>query len=126
MMANFATKIAPFLAVSGQTLSSIDENQSGADDLAGALLTYVADVIVAVDADEELPELPEIITKGTNEKLTKSARVSLQIVAPILVLAQFQVKDGNLKKVFRYASQIVNQLLAGKSVNKETVSLKRK
>lgn len=113
---NFATQIAPWLAVTGQAVSSIDEDQTGADDLAGSLLTFVADAGIAVSEGADLPELPEILTKGTTEKLSKTARISLQVVAPVLVLAQFQVKDGKLKKILKYASQVLTQLLAGKPI----------
>jgi len=107
--------IFPYLAITGKTLTNLDENKSGADDFAGALLSYVAEVGQAVVDDEELPAIPELVRKGTGDKITGVARASLLIADNLLTFAQFQV-SGKARKIFKYAAEALSALLAGETV----------
>ena len=116
---------APYLAASGTALINLDENTTGADDLSGELLIYVADVIQAVSEGGDLPGLPTIIAQGTQERITGAARVSLTVAASVLPIAQFQVPAGKGRTALKYAGQVINQLLAGKPVSAIPADLKK-
>lgn len=107
--------IAPYLAATGDALLNLDENTSGADDFAGALLVYVGATLAAVANDEELPEFPDELKGGISDRITGAARVSLILASSILSIAQFQV-SGKAGKAIKYAVQAIRQLLAGKAV----------
>jgi len=107
--------IGAMLSASGVTLSNLDENTSGGDDYAGALLTYTGDVIAAIHAGEELPPLPEIISNGIQAKITGAARVSLMLAASMLPFLMLGT-PSKFKTALRYLSLAIQQLLAGKAV----------
>ena len=111
-MADIFSSIAPYLGATGTTLISLDENKTGADDFAGELLIYAAEVLAAVAAEEEIPPIPEIIRAGTTDKISGIARVSLIVANSMLTVAQFQVA-GNAAKVLRYVNMAIRNLLAG-------------
>jgi hypothetical protein len=105
----------PYLGAVGQALVDLDENKTGADDFAGALLVYAAEVISAVLNDEDLPEFPEILKAGTSDKISGVSRAILIVANSALTIARFQV-SGIAAKVLKYISQAVSQLLAGQPV----------
>lgn len=108
--------IVPYLGLTGQALIDVDENKTGADDFSGQLLVYAADAISAVLEDEDLPDLPDVLKKGTTDKITGVSRASLMVANSILTFARFQV-TGKASKVLKYISQVISQLLAGQSVS---------
>lgn len=101
----------------------LDENKEGADDFAGELLIYIADVGAAVAADADLPPLPEVIAKGTNQKISGVLKSTLRAVNPVIMFASFKVK-GKAAKVLRYASQAISFLIAGLPVPAAPASLR--
>lgn len=107
--------IAPFLGVTGQSLIDLDVNKEGADDFAGELLIYVADVGQAIGTDSELPPLPEVLKKGTHQKITGVLKSTLQAVNPVIMFASFKVK-GKAAKILRYTSQAISLLIANQPV----------
>lgn len=108
--------IAPYLAASGNALVNLDENTTGADDLAGELSIYAADVIQAVTENDDLPSLPSIIAKGTTERITGAGRAILTVVSSVLPIAIFQLPPGKGRSALKYASQTIQLLLANKPV----------
>lgn len=114
-MPNVFHNIAPYLGATGTALVNLDENKTGADDFAGDLLIYASEVISAVENDEDLPALPDTLQKGTSEKITGAARVSLIVASSLLAVAQFQVA-GKAAKALKYANQAIRALLAGSPV----------
>ena len=50
--------IAPYLGAVGNELVNLDEDIEGADDYAGQVLIYVAEVGAAIQAGEDIPEIP--------------------------------------------------------------------
>ena len=107
--------IAPYLAATGDALVNLDENKTGADDFAGQLLIYSADVMMSFYGDGDLPDFPEILKKGVTEKISGVARVSLIVASSILSLAQFQF-TGRAAKILKYTVQAIRLLLAGEKV----------
>lgn len=102
--------LAPYLGASGNALVNLDDNKTGADDYSGELLIYGSEVIGAVAANEDLPPLPEFLTKGVTEKITGAGRVTLTVASSILPLAQFQV-TGKARVALKYISQVIRDLL---------------
>lgn len=122
-MLNFLA-VAPYLAATGNALVNLDEDVKGADDVAGTLLIYGADVILAIAGSEPLPALPEILAKGTTEKITGAARVSLIVASSVLGIARFQV-TGKAAVILRYVDESLRLLLAGKPVPPAPASINR-
>ncbi len=116
--------IAPFLGVTGQSLIDLDENKEGADDFAGELLVYVADVGSAIATHDELPPLPLIIANGTNQKISGTLKSVLRTANPIIMFASFKVK-GQAAIVLRYVSQALSLLIAGQPIPPAPASLLR-
>lgn len=115
--------IAPFLGVTGQSLIDLDENKEGADDFAGELLVYVADVGQAIGAGEDIPPLPPVIANGTNQKISGVLKSTLKAVNPVIMFASFKVK-GKASQVLRYVSQAISLLIAGQPVPTAPASLR--
>lgn len=115
--------IAPFLGVTGQALIDLDTNKEGADDFAGELLIYVADVGQAIGNDSDLPPLPETLAKGTNQKITGVLKSTLQAVNPVIMFASFKVK-GKAAQVLRYTSQAISLLIANQPVPPAPASIR--
>jgi hypothetical protein len=107
--------IAPYLGATGQALIDLDENKTGAEDFAGALLVYAAEVIGAVGDGSDLPEFPDILKAGTTEKIKGGFRASLIVANSVLAVARFQV-GGKAGQLLRYVNQAISQLLAGQPV----------
>lgn len=104
--------LAPYFGATGQALIDLDENKAGAEDFAGALLVYGAEVITAVSGGEDLPPLPDILRQGTTDKITGGFRATLIVVNSVLTVARFQV-SGKAATALKYVNQAISQLLAG-------------
>lgn len=115
--------VAPYLGASGSALVNLDENKNGADDFSGEILIYAAEVIAAVTGEEDLPEFPEVIAKGVNDRITGAARVSLIIASSVLPIAQFQV-SGKARTALKYVNQVIRNLLANQTIPPVPESLK--
>lgn len=107
--------LAPYLGATGTALIGLDENQTGADDLAGELLVYSAEVIGAVVNDEDLPPFPDSLKNGIADKISGAARASLIVANSVLAIARFQF-GGKAGQILKYVNQALNNLLAGKPV----------
>lgn len=107
--------LAPYLGATGTALMGLDENQTGADDLAGELLVYSAEVIGAVVNDEDLPAFPDNLRSGIADKISGAARASLIVANSVLAIARFQF-GGKAAQILKYVNQALNNLLAGKPV----------
>lgn len=103
------------LGVTGQTLIDLDVNKTGADDLAGELLVYAAEVGAAVTAGVDLPEFPEILKKGTTEKISGVTLVSLKVANSLLAFVRFTV-PGKAGQILKYINQGITQLIAGQPI----------
>jgi hypothetical protein len=111
---NFTT-LAPYLGAIGNELINLDENLEGADDFAGQLLIYTAEVGTAIEANEDIPEIPENIRQGTTDKISPPVRAILRIASSVLTISQFSV-TGKSYKVIKILNQILRLLIAHKTV----------
>ena len=107
--------IAPWLGAIGQELIDLDENKTGAEDFAGALLVYAAEAVGAIEAGTDLPEIPEILKAGTGDKITGAFRATLKVANGVLAFARFQF-GGEAGQILKYINQSISQLLAGQPV----------
>lgn len=107
--------LAPYFGATGQALIDLDEDKTGAEDFAGALLVYAAEVIVAVASGDDLPPLPEALHQGTTEKIRGGFRATLIVINSVLTIARFQV-SGRARTALNYVSQAISLLLAGQMV----------
>lgn len=106
---------AGYLGATGQALVDLDDNTQGWEDFVGALLIYVAEVLMAVSSGGDLPEFPEALKKGTTDKITGSFRATLIVVNSVLGFARFQA-TGKASAILKYANQAISQLIAGQPV----------
>lgn len=106
---------AGYLGATGSALVDLDDNTQGWEDFVGALLMYVAEVLISVSAGGDLPEFPEILKKGTSDKISGPFRASLIVANSILGFAQFQV-TGKAAQILKYANQAIRQLISGQPV----------
>ncbi len=104
-----------FLAAAGNELVNADENESGADDWAGQFLLYAGEAIAAIQNSEDIPALPEMIAKGTTEKISGAPKIVLRLASGTLTVAQIRAK-GKAAATLRYINQVIRALLAGKAV----------
>jgi hypothetical protein len=116
MSEKFFTQIAPYLGAAGNELVNFDENTTGADDFAGELLVYTAEVIAAIAEGEDLPPFPDKLAQGTQDKISGAAKITLRIASATLTIAQFQV-SGKAATVLKYVNAALRNLLAGKPVS---------
>ena len=107
--------IAPYLGATGQALLDLDEGKDGADDFAGALLVYAAEVIVSILEDSDLPKFPAALNAGTSDKIRGAFRATLIVANSLLTIARFQT-HGDAAKALRYVSLAISMLLANKPV----------
>lgn len=114
MAFNFNT-ISPFLGATGQALIDLDADKTGAEDFAGALLVYAAEVGVSVSDGSDLPPFPEELKAGTTDKITGAFKATLIVANSILTVARFQVK-GKPATALKYITQTISQLLGGQIV----------
>lgn len=119
---NFFANLAPYLGAAGNELANFDEDTSGADDFAGALLVYVAEVIAAIAEGADLPDFPEALKQGTTDRITGASRLTLRIASSALTIAQFQV-SGRAAQILKYANQALRNLLAGKPVSPAAIAV---
>src|SRR3972149_891128 len=98
--------IAPYLGAVGNELVNLDEDIEGADDYAGQVLIYVAEVGAAIQAGEDIPEIPELISKGVTGKINAGLKATLRIASAALTIAQFQV-SGKAQTVLKYLNQVL-------------------
>lgn len=118
-VANVFSAIAPYILAAGNQLVVFDENSEGADDFAGELLILVGESGIAIQngGDIELTELPEVLRKGTTDRLSVKAKFTLGLVATFLSIGQTQVAFGsNIYKLLKYATQSIRLLLNNKAV----------
>lgn len=108
-------EIAPYLGAVGNELINLDEDLVGADDFAGNLLIYIAEVGTAIQIGKDLPEIPEILKAGTVEKASSGVRALLRIVSTVLIVAQFQV-SGKAYEILKYLNQVLRLLIARREV----------
>jgi hypothetical protein len=107
------SNVGPYLGVVGNELANLDENTSGADDFAGQLLLYAADVIAVIDEGvDDLPPFPDALKVNVSDKITGPGKMALRIASSVLMLAQFQV-TGKGALALRYIAQAVRNLLSG-------------
>jgi hypothetical protein len=114
--------IAPYLGATGQALIDLDEDKTGAEDFAGALLVFAADVSAAVVEGGDLPEFPEALKKGTSDKITGGFRATLVVANSVLTVARFQA-SGRAASLLKYVTQAISQLLAGQTVAAPSAAL---
>lgn len=115
--------IAPYLSGVGFTLISIDENETGADDVAGQFLIYGGEVINAVSLGIDLPPLPDVISERVAGKIGNAARGVLMGVGTFLTILQMQIaaSEPRLAAVLRYVSQGIAAVLAGRAIPALTI-----
>lgn len=103
--------IAPYLGAVGNELVNLDENLEGADDYAGQLLIYTAEVAAAIHDRQEIPEVPEEITKGVKGRVSPALKATLRIASAALSFAQFNL-SGKSATVIKYINQLLRALIA--------------
>lgn len=111
---NFAS-ISPYFGAIGQSLLDLDEDSTGADDFAGALLVYVAEVTQSITDGVDLPPFPETLTKGTTDKISGTFKAVLIVVNSALTVARFQ-SSGKASAILKYATQALSNLIGGRPV----------
>ena len=107
--------LAPYFGAIGQSLVDLDADKAGADDFAGALLVYVADVIQAVTEGADLPPFPEVLQHGTADKINGRFKAVLIVANSVLTIARFQVR-GKAATALRYVVDAISKLISGQSV----------
>jgi hypothetical protein len=110
--------IVPYLSGVGFTLSSLDADDTGAEDIAGQFMLYAGEAFAAVSMEMELPPLPETISGVAVGKLGGVGRGVLFTTGTVLTILQFQVMASKPKlgKVLRYISQGISAILAGRAL----------
>lgn len=114
--------IAPYLGAVGNELVNLDEDLEGADDYAGVVLIYVAEVGAAIEAGDDIPEIPDVISKGITAKINTGLKATLRIASAALTIAQFQV-GGKAAVVLKYLNQVLRALIAGRPVPPTPVTI---
>lgn len=119
---NILSIVGASLGVAGNRLLNLDDNRTGADDFAGALLLYGSDVIASVGAGEDLPEFPEELKVNVSDKISGPAKVALAIASDLLPLAQ-SFTTGKAAKALRYIAQVLRNLISGTPLPAPPVTL---
>jgi hypothetical protein len=109
------TSLIPYMGATGQALRDLDTGKTGADDFAGELLLYGAEVGQAVIDNGTLPELPEVLRRGTTEKITGALAASLKVANAVLTLARFQA-HGKAAQILKYVNEALSLLIAQEPV----------
>lgn len=107
--------LAPYFGAIGQALIDLDADKAGADDFAGGLLVYVADVIQSVSEGADLPPLPDVLQKGTADKINGPFKAVLIVANSVLTIARFQVR-GKAATALRYVVDAISKLISGQVV----------
>jgi hypothetical protein len=117
--------IAPYLSGVGFTLTSLDADDNGAEDLAGQFMLYGGEVITAINANLDLPPMPEVLAGMVAGKLGNVARGILMVAGSFLTILQMQVMASKprLAAGLRYVSQGIAALLAGRPIPSAPVAL---
>lgn len=123
MALDFRT-LSPYLGATGQALIDLDADKNGADDFAGALLVYVAEVIGAVSEGGDLPPFPEALKAGTTDKIKGGFKATLIIANSALTVARFQM-TGKAAAILKYVTQTISQLIAGQPVPSAPAALSK-
>jgi hypothetical protein len=110
--------IPPYLSGVGFTLTSIDADDTGADDVAGQFLIYGGEAINAVDSDLDLPPLPEVLAGMVSSKISGTARGVLTVAGTFVTITQMRVMTSKpkLAAVLKYISQGIQAILAGRPI----------
>lgn len=116
--------LAPYLAGAGTALVNADIDETGADDFAGNLLVWGAEVIAAVITDEDLPPFPEALLDEDGEpvffgSLSPAGRTTIAVVSSVLSVGYIQLMisgKSNAARTFKYINQALNALVSGKAV----------
>lgn len=127
MADNFFTKLTPYLAGVGASLLSLDENETGPDDVVGSVLLWAADVVSVVEAGgEELPPLPPILADGIGGKINSATRTAIILVSGPLAIAQFQLTASKprLAKALGYVRQVLQAIAANRQVPQPPAELR--
>lgn len=106
---------AGYLGATGSALITLDDNDLGWEDFVGTLLVYVADVLMSVSTGGDLPEFPEVLKKGTTDRIGGAFRATLIVANSVLGFARFQV-SGKAAVALKYANQVLTQLISGQPV----------
>ena len=113
-MANFQD-LAPYFGAVGQSLIDLDADKLGADDFAGSLLIYVAEVVQAVGEGADLPTFPDELKAGTTDRVSGAFKAVLIVTNSLLTVARFQVR-GKAAVILKYVTQTISQLISGNPV----------
>lgn len=121
-MSKFFEYAAPYLAGAGSALINADTDDSGADDFAGHLMVWGGEVIASVIANEDIPDLPDVITEadgGLFGPLSGAGRATIAVVTAVLSVTQIQLTIAGkprAAKAVRYVVQALNALTSGKAM----------
>lgn len=117
--------IAPYLSGVGFTLTSLDADETGADDIAGQFMIFGGEVIGSIVAGVDLPPMPDSLTGLAAGKLSGVARGILTVAGTFLTILQLQVmvSKPKLSTALRYVSQGIQAILAGRAVPTVPVTL---
>ena len=107
--------VAGYFGATGNALITLDDNDQGWEDFVGTLLIYVAEVLMNVSTGGDLPEFPEVLKKGTTDRISGAFRATLIIANSVLGFAKFQV-SGKASVALKYANQVLTQLISGQPV----------
>lgn len=107
--------VAGYLGATGNALITLDDNDQGWEDFVGTLLVYVAEVLISVSTGGDLPEFPEVLKKGTTDRISGAFRATLIVANSVLGFARFQV-SGKAAVALKYANQVLTQLISGQPV----------
>ena len=107
--------LAPYFGAVGQSLIDLDADKLGADDFAGSLLIYVAEVVQAVGEGADLPTFPDELKAGTTDRVSGAFKAVLIVTNSLLTVARFQVR-GKAAVILKYVTQTISQLISGNPV----------
>jgi hypothetical protein len=110
--------ISPYLSGVGFTLTSLDADDTGADDVAGQFLIYGGEAINSVMSDLDLPPLPDVLAGMVGSKISSTARGVLTVAGTFLTILQMQVMSSKpkLAAVLKYIWQGISAILAGRAI----------
>ncbi|MGE0131907.1 MAG: hypothetical protein AB7U82_27805 [Blastocatellales bacterium] len=111
----FLQKLAISLAITGEGLTSLDADNVGADDTAGALLVYGAEVLAAVSNDENLPPSPvlQVVTDNLSGKALTTIKLARVGLTAASVFLSFQ--DRRAATAIKYVRQALDALANGQA-----------
>ena len=107
--------LIPWVAATGLALRELDEDKSGADDYAAELLIFAADLTQAAIDKLPLPEVPEALRKGVDEKIKGPFRATLIVVKDVLTIAKYSV-SGSAREGLGFVVEALALLVAREKV----------